>query len=58
MNDLQDLFELLCFPVLGKTVFLYFILIGKFQIIMVRFGEYHNIRFFILNLQIMWVVIV
>lgn len=39
-------------------MFLYFIPIGKFQIIMVRFGEYHNIKFIILDLQIIWVVIV
>lgn len=43
---------------LRKAVFLYFIPIGMFQIIMVRFGKYHNIEFLILDLRIMWVVII
>lgn len=43
---------------LGEAVFLHFISIGRFHIIAVRFREYHNIGFFILDLQIVWIIIV
>jgi hypothetical protein len=52
------IYKIYLFSCFGEDSVSLFYSLGKFQIIMVRFGEYHNIRFFILNLQIMWVVIV